>query len=132
MTKEIEIVEGNKLIAEFMDGVFDDKIKSLLVTPVKSPAGNYVNWTDKLKYHSSWDWLMPVVEKIQNMGFFVSILGDGRLPNTKELPTNYCNIFKDNFNLELIIDGGNIPSKSKIDSVWQSIIQFIQWYKTNK
>lgn len=50
--KEQEILEGNKLIADFMgwihheDKAYDEKEMR------------------ELKHHSSWDWLMPVVEKI--------------------------------------------------------------------
>ena len=40
------IVEKNKLIAKFMNGMDEDIIH---------------------KFHKSWDWLMPVVEKIENL-----------------------------------------------------------------
>ncbi len=43
--------EGNKLIAEFME------------TKVK-PDGYFIK--DYL-YHSSWDWLMPVIDKIESV-----------------------------------------------------------------
>jgi hypothetical protein len=57
-------MKGNKLIAEFMnvheimhDGYseydFDDNTLDVV-------------HENNLKYHSSWDWLMPVVEKIYN------------------------------------------------------------------
>lgn len=72
MTPE-EIKEGNKLIAEFMGWYRDlevnkgsdinwfhhehsTKITSTLSLPVRPTY---------FKYHSSWDWLMPVVEKIE-------------------------------------------------------------------
>ena len=63
MKTDINILEGNKLIAEFMgleiitDGIswFDTNYKSL---------GNY---------DSSWDWLMPAVEKIETLNYAVTI-----------------------------------------------------------
>ena len=54
-------MKNNKLIAEFM-GVnvitLDDVRKNK--NPYISSADGYLE--DDLKYHSSWDWLMPVLE----------------------------------------------------------------------
>lgn len=71
---EKEIIESNKLIAEFMgmknfckeeeflgyskgvwvkDGDFQKEISGIIVL-------------ESLKYHESWDWLMPVVEQIHS------------------------------------------------------------------
>lgn len=56
---------NNKLIAEFMGMTYyipnDD---SLMVE--KAPIGVFITPTKSLKYHTSWDWLMPVIEKIQD------------------------------------------------------------------
>ena len=67
MEKEI-IKENNKLIGEFMGDIFKTNftVGSDLV-----PEG----WLRKLdnihygnlKYHSSWDWLMPCIGKISNV-----------------------------------------------------------------
>lgn len=66
------IVENNKLIAEFM-GLYKG------FHAFEYESGQIPEWAEKeesntlfltdLKYHNSWDWLMPVVEKI------------GKLPN---------------------------------------------------
>jgi len=54
-------MKGNKLIAEFMGmqhtdiGWYDNEEALKLKD----------NTFDKLNYHESWDWLMPVVEKIE-------------------------------------------------------------------
>lgn len=55
--------KDNKLIAEFM-GMTNDvpHDKSMMVR--KTPQGNEVVPIDSLQYHSSWDWLMPVISKI--------------------------------------------------------------------
>jgi len=54
--------KNNKLIAEFMGMTYyipnDD---SLMVE--KAPIGVLVTPTKSLKYHESWDWLMPVIHK---------------------------------------------------------------------
>jgi len=90
MTQE-EIFEGNKLIAEFMGWRYCEKdliwistvsgekenasvfsgwikkdinyIKGVPIIVVNRNKG-VIDFNRKLLYHSSWDWLMPVVEKI--------------------------------------------------------------------
>jgi len=51
-------MEENKLIAEFMGMKYSDK-----------RSFNNGEWTHSVrslsKFHTSWDWLMPVVEKIE-------------------------------------------------------------------
>jgi len=68
--KSQEIIEGNKLVAEFMGHrVIGDVPGWDDETPVMMPIYNietehatgYV--LDGMKYASSWDWLMPVVQK---------------------------------------------------------------------
>ena len=44
----------NKLIAEFMD------LRS---------TGLSIYKPSEYKYHTSWDWLMPVIEKIESLGY---------------------------------------------------------------
>lgn len=72
MTNE-EILEGNKLIAEFMgletitlkvdnngEGICIKKPMATTQIPVK--------------YHESWDWLMPVVIKIEETGYIFHMI----------------------------------------------------------
>ena len=75
-------MEKNKLIAEFMGGITssvpnlinlsqtrgDANIHSVKGSEVL-PNGTYsVHRLNELKYHSSWDWLMPVVKKCFQTG----------------------------------------------------------------
>ena len=53
-------MEDNKLIAEFM-GVHQGEHTHFMVEPFALES--YAD-VDDLKYDISWDWLMPVVEKI--------------------------------------------------------------------
>lgn len=56
MLNETDIVEGNRLIAEFM------QLKKLTDTTWINPV--LACSTDHLAYHESWGWIMPVFEKI--------------------------------------------------------------------
>jgi len=55
-------MNDNKLIAEFM-GAEKTHIQSVgdIYCPVPSKSGS--EYADKLQYHNSWDWLMPVIEE---------------------------------------------------------------------
>lgn len=62
LTKE-EILEGNKLIAVFMGDYFDTGLE----------PSYYIRYNKEYKledsqFHCSWDWIMPVVDKINGMG----------------------------------------------------------------
>lgn len=57
-------MQNNKLIAEFM-GIesFKDSLASLHQGKINIDVDVY----EQAKYHSSWDWLMPVINKIRSM-----------------------------------------------------------------
>lgn len=68
MTPE-KIQQGNKLIAEFMGAsapVLDKNVLAFILSKQRFPDKMYRCKPEDLKYHSSWNWLMPVVEKIAN------------------------------------------------------------------
>jgi len=80
--------KDNKLIAEFMGfptqtDVVDDRTKAYYVGDIITTDNtdneneDGVFHPDDMRFHKSWDWLMPVVEKIyqldSNANFFGSI-----------------------------------------------------------
>lgn len=127
-----QILEGNKLIAEFMGwtyfGFNDERLtvdgvkyspgwKRRATSPERTKLSHRVylcrNHT-QLAYRSSWDWLMPVIDKIGD--YF-----------------NQCS------NKEIVA----IPDRAKeiwhlkicaprISFVWQTVVEFIKWYNSNK
>ncbi len=62
-------MKDNKLIAEFMgievkdDDAYLDEVKAMRKSGIHIDFNGYT--TSELKYHTSWDWLMPVVHKIK-------------------------------------------------------------------
>lgn len=113
--------EGNKLIAEFMGAILKpyprDQLpsyyydQSVCKTPTPSSSLWWGEW--ELQYHSSWDWLMPVVEKIEDLG------------NIFTISQTYCNIQEDKHNVSVT---GVKYGKTKMEAVYQAVIQFIMWY----
>jgi len=86
----------NKLIAEFMG--------------VKYPM---LKGSD-LQYHTSWDWLMPVVDKIESLGYdteLVNRLDDGGIYfciNDSAVKASY--------------------GKTKIEATYDAVVEFIKTY----
>lgn len=91
----VDVLSGNKLIAEFdMKG---------LVHPID------------LKYHSSWDWLIPAFEKIDKVD-----------AAEWAIHWNYTTIFGPHESPPYI----NCSSETSIEAAWLALIKFIQWYNT--
>lgn len=63
---EQEILEGNILIAEFMGWEVQKDIKNLWYSNNGSES---ISRPSSMEFHSSWSWLMPVVEKIESLGY---------------------------------------------------------------
>ena len=65
-------MKDNKLIAEFMsievkdDDAYLDEVKAMRKSGIHIDFNGYT--TSELKYHTSWDWLMPVAEKCLTTG----------------------------------------------------------------
>ena len=57
-----EIFEGNKLIAEFMDGKVKSDLFQIDEGWIWLPHENMCK-INSLRYNFSWDWLMPVFDK---------------------------------------------------------------------
>ena len=57
-------IENNRIIAEFMGFTKDSKELYLIDDYTLRSEDEYqATYVDEMKYHSSWDWLMPVVSK---------------------------------------------------------------------
>jgi len=105
-----EIVKGNTLIAKFL-GVSE----KVVIKYNKDPE----IWSCNVKYHLSWEWLMPVVEKIESMGFDVLIKG---------ISCNVCRILEDNDPIISWVCGNRLD---KIGLVYKTVIEFIKWHNKN-
>ena len=64
--------EGNKLIAEFMGAYIAKEGQLAYDMDDKYPNGLDRLMPEDMKYHTSWDWLMPVVKECFNKQFFGS------------------------------------------------------------
>lgn len=79
-----------------------------------------------LKYKESWDWLMPVVEKIES-------LYEGNI--IVKIAFNNCSIsICTQYYLahdEMVFNGIEFhKEETKIKSVWKTVVEFIKWYNS--
>ncbi len=133
MTNE-EIISNNRLIAEFMGAKHKKDMPSL--SRAYMDGNNYI-WIPIhgivrkdtisigkgpiMKFHSSWNWLMPVVEKIEG------IKDDQGYLTKVKIWVNRCDIVFGN-------DVKHFPYKlgeTKIEATYTAVIEFIKWYNDN-
>ena len=113
-----ERIEGNRLIAEFMGFVN--------TTPTDPDFNIYMN-TDGvmrelfgMQYHNRWDWIMPVVEKIE-------LLNNCR---------NSILICKDWVSINVPIAGEankffeSKCCRDKLKNTWNVCVDFIKWHNS--
>ena len=122
------IIENNKIIAEFLDWEFDD-LSETFETPflklVDPNAFGDEQYSCKLQdfeleFHSDWNWLMSVVEKIENL----QDENNCAIYNV-QIEQSFTEII-DNHTSETIIY--DIDADSKIEAVYNTVIEFIKWY----
>lgn len=129
MTKE-ELLEYNKLCAEFLfpnakkeyesgdisieDGIFK---KAMLI----------FDHFHLMKFHSDWNWIMEIVDKIENLDKFSGAV---------KIVQNNCFIIPAYYGIQHFhIQGSSFKKpylEGKKEAVVQAIYQFLIWYNKNK
>lgn len=100
-----EITENNKLIAEFMESKNYQAIDSKKYFCIEHPSVIYFNRDCKsCKFHSSWDWLMPVVQKTMQ----TDMHSEGIENLLDAMTSAFHNV--------------------SIDELYKAVIEFINWY----
>ena len=121
------IIENNKLIAEFLNWEFDD-LSETFETPFLKLVDPHAFGDEQfscklqdfeLEFHSDWNWLMQVVEKIESLGYNIDTM---KVNITKYQSSQFCGIY---------IDGKIIYTnycETKIEAVYNACLEFIKWY----
>lgn len=113
MTQD-EIVKANEKIARFM-GWEKDK------------QGFWIGCKQGIHYalsfHKSWDELMPVVEKIEDLGYYtqsINLRSNPDAPKFFSITTREHTCISDAY------------AKEKVDAFFECIVKFIDWYNENE
>ena len=123
MNKE-EILEGNKLIAEFIEytpiylNSNYNRLKCFCDEYITCPQCRGLEEAETYGYfHSSWDWLMPVVIKMASMKEYISKYESFYIEGNPIACFSTSDIYDVNLNLQIL---------------WNEVIEFIKWYNQNK
>ena len=114
-----EIIEGNKLVAEFDGWVIDNSFPDKDRTYIKNGG---IELDTTFKYHTSWDWLMPVVENIQSLA--IDEVGEINVM----IASHECLIGEDYYHPIINIERNG----SYISMIYIAVVEFIKWYNENK
>ena len=98
-SKQHDIDMSNILIAEFM-GI--ENTNGLVFQDANTKEFH------SIKYHSSWDWLMPVVQKIESLGYVFTIQG-GKAEYGEMISETRCFI-----------------AENKRSSTYKAVVEFIK------
>jgi hypothetical protein len=113
--KSLEIEANNKLIAEFMNGNVK-KGGIVDINPNFAPSNIEGYNITNSRYNSSWDWLMPVVEKIESEGYFVDV------------KTKMCSISRDNKgNSDSYLVKAIFGDDSKIQKLYDCVVSTVKF-----
>jgi len=130
----------NELIAEFMGLVRREPNNNYNLpqwwqpTKDKREKGKFIGYPEQLKYHSSWDKLMPVVERLQEPE--ISTDGDKIIRSGLEITIYYkaCDLsftpdedFEDCEDFEIQTQG-----ETKMEAIYKAVVEFIKWYNNQQ
>ena len=121
----MKIEESNKLIAEFL-GLKLTNIKAEDVWSTVEYLSDNPDSTlpcsvpidNTLYFDKSYDWLMPVVERIESLGYDSRIIGNNS-------DSGFLCDFVDIENNEISC---KVSYESKLEAVYKTVIEFIKWY----
>jgi hypothetical protein len=119
---EKKIKDSNILIAKFMGMKSHDQDSSVLLKMTKQ--GNEVVLLRELQYHSSWSWLMPVVEKINSILYRTDLF-----KFTMTIDPNTCSVYDNEFDIE-VVDLSN--AGTFIELVYLAVVESIILFNENK
>ena len=115
--KKMNTQENNKLIAEFMGMIRHDQDEGCMIQ--MTHQGNKVVLVSSMKYHSSWDWLMSVVDKIFSLGY------------DYEIKPRYM-VIKERLSSEVLVSKCFVYDKSQKEIIYDAVVEFINEYNKNK
>jgi len=92
-----------------------------------SHDGRQVLWGYEMKYNKSWDWLMPVVEKIESLD-----------PNENVTHTYTVEITGNGTTISPSVWSGNrwmirVNSRdNRLSNTYKAVVEFIKWYNSHQ
>ena len=120
------ITESNKIIAEFLEWNKGENYSDEFQFYEAFGESVYQTTPSEMKFHSDWNWLMKVVEKIHSMQSYGVLINPNGTYIQDEDDKVICMTFK---NEEV---NGEIISSSNIEATFNCCAEFIKWYNEQK
>lgn len=114
------IEEKNRLIAEFM-GWSSNESRTVYYEPTDKIQGISGFDVANLRFHTSWDWLMPVVVHINATTEYTFVI-----------QAMDCYVYDVNSGNQITQPSMKHQPDELINSVYETLIQFIEWYNENR
>ena len=118
--------ENNKIIAEFLGATLTKDLQ--IMYPVYEGDSSYVK---DLKFHSDWNWLMEVVEKIENIK-----IKDYSISTDITDDKTFINVwhYGDGGKWSILISNLNEEYKdfNKMQRTYKAVVKFINFYNKQK
>lgn len=123
----MEPIENNKIIAEFMglvykyDGLYHHTQRfNKDGTPTQS--GSLIKSEWNLWYpHNDWNCIMEVVEKIEGIN-----------PNLQSFTVSGKRVEIRDFSVRSLLFSGYYEGETKIEAMYEAVVEFIKWYSKQK
>ena len=123
----MKIEDQNKLIAEFIDFPYNDPEQFIVTDYNVAFTCERVGTLDDLKYHSSWDWLMPVVEKIAKIEYEHQIGEDGKRESDRAYLLTFAMINDETGDFMIRFNRCSLYQASTlIEATWLAVIDYIK------
>lgn len=133
---EKKIEEGNKIIAVF-DGMQIGALHGWMSGNVGEKAYRKIDGEiteaysfSKLKYHTSWDWLMPVVEKISQHRY--EDYGKCEPYQDCAYPRTFGMLTEEGKPMVRINASSLFIADTLIEAAWLAVVDFIKYYNEKK
>jgi hypothetical protein len=132
MNRNEEIKQGNKLLVEFMEfpvreftSIEGKKWKAYCALPeplIRIPVGN----EGSLYYHKDWNWLMPVIRKINGLGKEYQLaIFKNYVSCTVEKGGKFYKDFSFTHAEYITAEQDDITAAFKL------VVKFVEWYNIN-
>lgn len=104
-----KIIEGNIEITRFMGGYLSDhpELNGVKVWHGYDPVEGRLNLPTTLTFHSDWNLLMPIVNKITSSDEYYKYR---------------------EYNSSLLSDGRIHINTKYISDTWEQVVEFVKWY----
>lgn len=127
-------IESNELIARFMGLEKEDDGYLRERNDLNGYDYGALFWykPENMLYDKSWDWLMPVCEKINSFKLsYPAFMNCSVIIRPNECEIKDGSLHNSIFHFE-VYDGNHADKYTTLSATYEVVLQFIKWYNENK